>query len=149
MSCTLRAGGPDFDIDSFLTTSTLTPCAVFRRGQPKFPESNPNGRLCETSSFNVGVSDAEFGDEKNQTQDAMIFLDKNENELKRLSEFPGVEVVQLDFAIYIAADAFSQSYCLPPNLLALIGRLGIELCISCYAEPEEEPNPTSGDSGLR
>jgi len=146
MSCTLRAGGPDFDIDSFLATSSLTPCAVFRRGEPKFPESNPKGRICERSSFNVGVSDAEFGDEKNQTRDALIFLEKNENEIKRLSEFTGVEGVQLDFAIYIVPDAFAQSYCFPPNLLALIGRLGIELCISCYAE---EPHPTSGDSGLR
>jgi len=149
MSCTLRAGGRDFDVDSFLANSSLTPCAVFRRGEPKFPASNPNGRACETTCFNVGVSDAEFGDEKNQTQDALMFLKDNEDELKRLAEFPGVEDLQLDFAINIAPDAFVQSYCLPPNLLALVGQLGIELCISCYAEPEEEPHPTSGDSGLR
>ncbi|QXE91224.1 hypothetical protein KP001_01395 [Geomonas subterranea] len=142
MSCTLRAGGLNFDVDSFLATSSLTPCAIFRRGEPKFPVSNPKGRICETSSFNVGVSDAEFGDEKSQTHDALLFLEKHENELKRLAEFPGNEGTQLDFAIYVEPPVFAQSYCLPPNLLLQMGRLGIELCISCYAAPEEESHPT-------
>lgn len=74
MSCTLRAGGTNFDVDSFLATSSLTPCAVFRRGEPKFPASNPKGRICETSCFNLNVSDAEFGDETGQIRDALIFL---------------------------------------------------------------------------
>jgi hypothetical protein len=144
MSCTLRAGGVNFDVDSFLATSSLTPCAVFRRGKPKFPASNPKGRISETSCFNVGVSDAEFGDEKSQTRDALIFLKKHKHELKRLAEFPGVEGVQLDFAVHIdIPNVFTQSYCLPPNLLLQMGRLGIEMCISCYATPEEESHPTS------
>jgi hypothetical protein len=146
MSCTLRAGGTDFDVNSFLASSSLTPCAVFRRGEPKFPASQPNGPIRKNSGINVGVSDAEFGDEQNQTRDALNFLEEHEHELKRLAEYPGVEVFQIDFAIE-AKDVFVQSYCFQPNLLFLIGRLGIELCVSYYPaseeEPEEEQLPTS------
>jgi len=142
MSCTLRAGGADFDVNAFLANSSLKPCAVFRRGEPKCPASKPNGPIHQDSCFNVGVSEAEFGDLLRQTQDALLFLEANEDELIRLVGYPGVEGVEFDFAVK-NEDAFVQSYCFAPDLIAWIGRLGIELCVSCYVKSEEEVHPTT------
>jgi hypothetical protein len=44
MSCTLRAGGTDFEVDVFLHESTLAACAVFRRGNPDSQRHNPKVR---------------------------------------------------------------------------------------------------------
>ena len=35
--CVLRVYGPDFDPRDFLASIKLTPYAVFRRGDPRFP----------------------------------------------------------------------------------------------------------------
>lgn len=142
MSCTLRAGGNNFDVDSFLGSSIFTPCAVFRRGEPRAPASQPKGPILQHSGFNIGVSDAEFSDVEGQTRDAIIFMEAHEKELERLIAYPGVDGVEIDFAIEIK-EVFGQSYSFPPNLLFMLGRLRIELVISCYPAAEEKPHPTA------
>ncbi len=142
MSCTLRAGGNNFDVDTFLESSIFTPCAVFRRGEQRAPASQPKGPILQHSGFNLGVSDAEFSDVERQIRDAQAFIKSNEKELERLIAYPGVDGVEIDFAIEIE-NVFGQSYSFPPNLLSMLGRLRIELVISCYPAAEEKPHPTA------
>jgi hypothetical protein len=88
----------------------------------------------------VGVSDAEFGDMEQQTQDALAFLKEHEEEIARLARYAGVDGIELDFAVY-RGDGFVESYRFPAELVAWAGRLGIALCVSSYNAPEREPPP--------
>jgi hypothetical protein len=129
---TLRVSGADFDVDAFLRESDIAPAIVFRRGQPKFPGSPTNGRVLDHSAMHIGVSDAEFGNIEQQTRETLQFLADNLAELERLKSYPGVEGLELDFAVNGNDDAFVESYRFSPELLEHMARLGITLCVSRY-----------------
>jgi hypothetical protein len=122
-------------VDAFLTGSTLEPCQVFYRGEPKF-KTRPEGGISQCSGFNAEVSLADFCELSSQIEDAISFLQENEDEMKRLVEFAGVESVEVDFAIE-QRDVFVQSDNFPANLLLLCGQLGIELTVSRYVQTED------------
>lgn len=124
---TLRASGAHFDVDTFLLESDVTTAVVFRRGDPRFPASQPNGPRLDFSGINIGVSDAENLEQ--QTREALRFLADNFAVLKRLANYPGVDGLELDFAVY-GGDAFVESYRFSPELLEQVVRLGITLCVS-------------------
>lgn len=133
MSCVLRAGGELFDVDLYLSSSTLTACAIFHKGEPQSSLPGVKVRLSEKSGINVDVSDKDFADLDGQITDAMAFLRSNLAELQRLAVFPGVDGVLIDFAVE-AKDTFTQSYIFPAELLKLAGDLGISIEVSLYPE---------------
>src|SRR5262245_24323001 len=55
MPTVLRAYGTDFDVDAFLVGCELPVCAVKRRGEPREPLSQPQGRKHERSGIHVTV----------------------------------------------------------------------------------------------
>ena len=75
------------------------------------------------------VSTREFSDLRSQIQDAIKFLLENDQELKRLRDFPGLERMEMDFPVE-DRDVVFQSDGFPPNLLSLLGGLAIGLVIS-------------------
>ena len=81
--------------------------------------------------MNVGVSDAEFGNLEQQTRETLKFLAENLAELERMAAYPGVDGLELDFAVE-GGDNFVESYRFSPELLEQVGRLGITLCVSRY-----------------
>ena len=130
MSCVLRASGTNFDVDEFLKTSTLDVLTVFRRGELQSPTSSVT-RKGEYSGMNVSVSVREFSDLRGQIDDAVEFCSENDRELRRLRNFPGLEKMDLDFPIE-DRDVVFQSDAFPPELLLLLGGLGIGLIVSRY-----------------
>ena len=136
--CVLRASGRGFDVDTFLAASSLDICAVHRTGEPRLT-SQPDGPRTEASGFNANVSARESSDLPEQVRDATSFLAENEQELRRLRSFPGVDGLELDFAVElrIGVTAVTQSDRLPANLLLAAGRLGIDIVISLYPVSEE------------
>ena len=86
--------------------------------------------------MNLGVSDAEFGNLEQQTRDTLRFLANNFAMLERLINYPGVDGVEVDFAVN-GGDGFVESYRFSPQLLEQIGRLGIALCVSRYIPADE------------
>jgi hypothetical protein len=128
MSCVFRASGQSFEVDAFLRESALSAHPVFRRGSPRLPGS---GSLASTSGFNVAVSDAEFDNLREQIDDALAFVRRHEAEIRRLRSFPGVETVCLDFGVPWR-DVVAQTDTFPPELLRVMGDLGIELTVSHY-----------------
>jgi hypothetical protein len=124
-------------VDNFLAGSTLTPIAVFRRGQPR---SLPGSPILRASGFLTIASEADFSKLHVQIADAVHFLE-NQGELARLVSFPGVDGVLLDFGIE-ERDVAAQSGRFPPHLLLLLGTLGLELEFTLY--PCQE---TKGDAG--
>lgn len=132
MSCILRAGGKDFDPDAFLADSALTDAVVHRRG-----ENLPGAGEVTRPSFNVTVSDAGMDDLDVQIDEAIAFLDRHEDELRRLGRYEGVEDVTIDFGIKWR-DVVAQFDWFPPELLWRAGALDIGLCVSHYMAQEPE-----------
>jgi hypothetical protein len=133
---TLRVSGASFDVNAFLREFQIAPVLIFLRGEPKYPETQPNGPVLDRSGMNVDVSDAEFGDLDQQSHDTVRFLADNLAMLARMSNYPGIEDIELDFAV-CGGDGFVESYRFSPELLELVGRLGFTLCISRYVQADD------------
>lgn len=130
MSCVLRASGTNFDVDEFLKTSSLDALTAFHRGELQFPSSSVM-RKSESSGMNVSVSTREFSDLRGQIKDGIEFLSKNDRELRRLRDFPGLERMDLDFPVE-DRDVVYQRDAFPHKLLSLLGGLRIGLVVSRY-----------------
>ena len=124
MSCVLRAIGTEFDVDAFLADSQLAGTA-FHRGEPR-----PTGGHRAASGLNVDVA-AGFDDLDGQIQAAAHFLDRHEDELRRLAGFPGVEEVCLDFGIR-PIDGAGMTSVFPADFLWQSGALDIDLVVTHY-----------------
>jgi hypothetical protein len=130
MPCILKATGTCFDVDEFLKVSSLDAMTAFHRGAVPFPTTSVT-RKSGYSGMNISVSGREFSDLNGQIQDALDFLTTNQEELRRLRDFPGVERMYLDFPIE-NRDVVFQSDAFPPHLLSLLGSLNIGLMVSRY-----------------
>jgi hypothetical protein len=130
MSCVLRASGTNFDVDEFLKTSSLDALTAFHRGAVQFPTSSVTCKS-EYSGMNVSVSTREVSDLRGQVKDAIEFLSKNDRELRRLRDFPGLQRMDLDFPIE-DRDVMYQRDAFPHKLLSLLGELRIGLIVSRY-----------------
>src|SRR6476661_4973569 len=138
--CVLRAGGPDFDVDTFLATSPFEICGVRRKGELRF-RSKPDGPRNSSSGFNADVSTKEWSDLAGQIQDAKGFLSENAEELRRLRSFPGVAGVEMDYPIELRIgrnEIVVQSDRLPADMLLAAGELGIDIVISLYPPAEDD-----------
>jgi hypothetical protein len=123
-------------VDDLVRVSGFTPCAVFRKGEPKTPRS---AVLSRGSGFNVVVSDADgLGP---QARDAARFLTRHARGLGRLRRHAAFVGMSLDFGLHdrTSRDVPWPSYRLPGDLVALAGKHGIELDLSFYGRaPEPE-----------
>lgn len=136
MSCMLRAGGGNFNVDSFIESIPLLIDSMWRKGEKRFPNSTTNEQINESSGIRVVASEADFSELPQQIEDAILFLETNLKDVKRLSSFPGVEWLVLDFGAEIYPPGWS-SFTFPPALLSLSGQAGISLCLSVYPTENE------------
>ena len=81
------------------------------------------------------MSNADFSNLSAQILDAKLFLLQHVADLQTVQRFPGVESITLDFAIE-TRDVAVQSESFPADLLATLGRLGIDLTVSIYPQAE-------------
>lgn len=131
MTCILRAGGTDFDVDAFVATSALTPHSIWRRGEPRSPHANPDGERHDTSGLRILVSKAEFSDLGQQIADAIEYLRQHQDAIRALSSKDGVASATLDFGAEVSPPGWS-SFTFPPELLSLTGAVGVAVCLSVY-----------------
>ena len=132
--CVLRASGPRFAVDRFAEKTSLPVCNVYRRGEPRLPRSKPRGPKHKSSGITVVVSDASWSKLPAQVRDAERFLSKHKREIKRLSRFPGVDGLVLDFPIHlrIGRKVVAQFDRFPASLVRAAGQLGVALELSIY-----------------
>jgi hypothetical protein len=130
----LRAGGTDFDADAYLADSPFEGVSRYKRGDPRWPSFAGTHR---TRGFRVTVSDADMGDLGTQIDEAIAFLDRFEDELRRLGRFDGVEEIELDFAVEWR-DMAMQTDWFPPELLWRAGALDIALRVTNYLARQQE-----------
>jgi len=131
MSTVLRASGADLAIDDFLAGSKLIPISIFRKGEPRFPASQPKGRKHERSGANFSASDADMSDFELQLEQASAFLQDFASEIRSLRVFPGLDGLSLDFGVETKPPHWS-SFTFPSDLLLAAGELKIDLELSVY-----------------
>ena len=136
MSCMLRASGDNFDVDAFLSTCALEPVAIFKKGEPRFKASQPDGPKLQSSGLNFEASAADFSELEIQMEDALLFLQEQHAFITGLREFPGVESVCLDFGAEIHPPGWC-SFNIPSKLMLACGSLGVSLKLSVYPIEEE------------
>ena len=131
--CVLRVSGTNIAVKEFLKNSSFDPCVIFDENN----QSRKN-KVTKTFGFNVSISEAEFEDLDTQITDVVSFLKKECRELKRLEEFEDIEVVSVDFAISTPPEeivVWTRSF--PPELLALLGSLGISLDFTIWPKSNQ------------
>ncbi len=91
----IYASGEDFDVDEFLSSSSLVPTRVTRRGEAKSasPQSGHYEKNCVAFELGDGNSIAVSEQEKI----AVAFLKANRDELRTLAHLPGVT----DFTLWL------------------------------------------------
>lgn len=131
MTCILRAGGTNFDVDDFIAKSSLVTDSFWRKGEKRFPRSKSSEEINSTSGLRITASEADFSELSQQIEDALAFLRQNQDSIKALSSFPGVEGAVLDFGAEIYPPGWA-SFTFPAELLLLAGSVGVSLGLSVY-----------------
>ena len=133
MGYLLKAEGKE--VDAFLEGSDLIPSGVFRKGEPQFPKTQPNGGVWDSSRIVIDIDRRGFDNLQEQIAAAIAYLTEHEREIDRLCKFSGVEQVYLDFGIRQRDEPVECNY-FSPELLSLSGKLGIGIELSQYAMSE-------------
>jgi hypothetical protein len=134
MSCILRIGGKDLDIDTFIEKSKLSPYKKRYKGQPR-RDSKPGGEKLADSYILIEVSNADFSEFQDQIIDSIQFLKSNKQKLLLIAVTKEIEYAVLDFGIENKIDNIEvhiQSQSFPAELLKLSGELGIDIELSIY-----------------
>lgn len=136
MTCILRAGGTNFDVDDFIAKSSLMADSLWRKGEKRFPRSKSSEEINDSSGIRVVASEADFSELSQQIEDVIVFLRQNQDPIKGLASFPGVEGAVLDFGAEIYPPGWA-SFTFPADLLLLAGSAGVSLCLSVYPTDTE------------
>jgi len=138
MTCIFRAAGTNFDVDGFIAKSPLVADSLWRKGEKRFPRSKSSEEINGSSGIRVVASEADFSELFQQIEDVIVFLRQNQEPIKALASFPGVEGTVLDFGVEIYPPGWA-SFTFPPELLFLAGSVGVSLCLSVYpTDPDGE-----------
>ena len=126
MTCIFRAIGFDFNVNDFLSRSTLKPYKIWRKGEHKTPT-----HINKASGLQLVASEADMDEVPQQIADSIEFLRLHHDELEKLQQYDGAETLILDFGIEDRNDVL-QCDRFPPELLRLAGNLGIGSEITRY-----------------
>lgn len=133
MGCYLRISGTDLDVDNLLQLVNLTPSKVYRKGKPRYPNSQPHGTVLAASGANFRISDVRNDNLAGAIIDAKTFLTEQRVMLESLQQLAGVEHFYLDFGLQLrGGNVVGQYDNFPADLLLAMGKLGLYLEISLY-----------------
>lgn len=132
MTCTLRARGKDFDVESFLSKTKLPfdRMSFWVRGTPSMRR-----KLYGDSGFSEWVSQDKWDDLRAAVAEVSRFLQANRKELLKLKRAKGIEDLMLDFGFNSRVGTENvavQGEYLPPEFLRLAGELNIGVGLSIY-----------------
>jgi hypothetical protein len=129
MTCILTVHGAELDIDGLLDGLRIEPFDSWRKGEPT-SKVRPH-KLKEHSGAIFRVSEADTGEHEQLIGDAIAFLEKNLADIQKMTSFPGVEEVNIDFGVHFKDTIIPMDY-LPAGLVSLAGRAGVSICLSHY-----------------
>jgi len=127
MGCVLRLAGEEFEVDRFLETTEVHPCASWHKDELQRRSRPP----AKENGCNVSISNAD--DLEQQCIDAMEFLTHNANWLSNLLAVWKVVDPVIDFSAHMAPEnIYARSYRFPSKLLTLAAEFGISIELSTY-----------------
>ena len=128
----LRASGENFDVDMFSARSSIPIDRVYRRGEGLLGARKRSKH--KVSGLAATVSDASWLRLPLQIRDAEQFLLTYKREIMRLSRFPGVEDLVLEFSATIPfrRNFLTRTDRFPASLVRSTGKLGIALELRSY-----------------
>ncbi len=122
----LRVFGEEFDVDSFLNEYPIQAhTESFRKGEPDLL-GNPNSE----SGFDALLSENENPAEN--LREIQKFIENHENTLSHLKKSGVNCIVDIGFTVG-SSDQFTQSICVPPELLGIFHRFNISIEIFCLS----------------
>lgn len=131
MASYLRVFGKDLDVDSMISDLDLLPARVHKRNEPKLPASQPDGPRNEYSSANFCISNADFHEFERQISESLEYLKGEENFLRTVLDYPGVEGAGLDFGVQCGTSPV-HFFEFPTELLRISADIGLSIEISLY-----------------
>lgn len=134
MSCVLRISGIDLSLKDLLRIK-LIPDSTWEKGVPRIP-NKPSAKRHTNTGASYLVSDADFDEFDIQKSDAIEYLKKNEKQIEEAMKLPAVGEASLDFGIN-RRDVPAQFDYFQPELLKLVGKLGLGIELSQYSIDEE------------
>jgi hypothetical protein len=133
--CILFVAGAVFDVDVFLKPSKWNSSASpFYKGQKSELKRLPQ---LSQSGFKINISNPDDNIEL-QMNKATVFLEEQDSELRRLKGFSGVEEIELRFGGWWYEDTAAFVLSLPPKLISLAGRHGLEVSVCVYATTKDQ-----------
>ena len=135
--CVLHVHSRSNSFAEFLKTSSLPFYRVVEKGEGRF---DGKGEPSEVFVFSCDVSKKEWTDLDGQLEDAFLFLQKYEDQLKNLRRTHEVDDIRLDFPYHCRLGNGIMVQCdyLSPQFLKLAGELGIGIELSQYPACQEE-----------
>ena len=126
-------GGPDFDVDRFVGETRTTVLASWRKGDARqFPKGDT--RPYPRSGVNVEADGGEyvFGALPRQVEQALGFLAKHGDELRRVTARAEHTYALLDFTSAFTEDTMTKTVEFPPKLVQAAADAGLGLTVSFY-----------------
>jgi hypothetical protein len=123
----LFAHGESFDVDAFLAMTTLHAKHVWRRG-----EQCVNGPPRTTSGITIVLHDGQPLSLPAQEEVAVEYLRAHRDQLRALTEFPGVEVFVLGLQYDIELDASLVGFHITPSPQLMWHALDVGVEVTYY-----------------
>ncbi|MBH9553069.1 hypothetical protein [Inhella gelatinilytica] len=137
MTCILRVGGHNLDIDTLMDSTELEVDSFWKKGERRFPSSDSNTKVNDSSGLRILVSESDMSDISAQMDDALKFFQEHRERIERIVSHPGVEWAVADFGAEIRPPGWS-CFCFPAALAAAIGLVGVSLELSVYPTDDGE-----------
>jgi hypothetical protein len=128
--------GKNLAVDDLLKVTNWSPLCVWHVGETrKVPGLRNPQRL--TSGFNIEVSKRDMSDLSGQLDDALNFVKTNQAALLLVSSFPGVDDLDLDFAISWPRENPMLTDHIPWEFIAAINEFRLGISLSHYETDQE------------
>ena len=129
--------GQDFDVDAYLETSPLRFDHVWHRGETK-----PGGiGRYPTHGASITLGDGCRLTRENQERIAIDFLERNEEPLRDLAQYEGVERVQLGIQFRVEASENLSGISVEPSMRLMYAALRIGRIQPLYFVDLVKPEP--------
>jgi len=140
MDTFLEIRGRNFDVKGALRLSTLRKCAKpWRRGDTVGSKIKHVFKDSGCSFCVGGGDDCEL---ERQVADALVFLQKESSEIRRLRALPGIEKACLRFGEIWPEGIVGRSPLLPSQLLLACGQLGLDIVLCQYLGTDDDTKAT-------
>jgi hypothetical protein len=133
MSCYLRIGGKDLDIDAFVGNTKMSGFDKYYKGSPV---GGSKTRIRKNAVAQIATTKKDLDEINGQIADTTDFLNEYKENLLHILTTPEVEYAVIDFGVDSSLDEHHliQGFLFPIRLLKICAELNIEIELSIYKQ---------------